>query len=129
MSDGKPAAGGVNFEVILEKRRRFREFKVKLDDGRRSITLLRPPEAETTLFINGYGPDLVARYGTAWEGWREHDLLPSGGEDEVAFHASLLRDVLADDVELLKQCGDALVNAANARHQERKAARGNSSST
>jgi hypothetical protein len=120
-------------DYLIEQREKFRELLVWVDpegtNPRRRITLLRPPEAEATAFLNGYGPDLVAHYARGWAGWRERDIMPGGGDDDVPFIPRLVRDVLADDLALLKICGDKLTEAINNRYLERKALRGNSSST
>lgn len=111
--------------VLIQKIQQRREFRVELGDGK-SVTLLRPPEAE--FFVigrTGIGVAELERYARGWSGFTEADLYAGGGSDEVPFDAALWREVVSDRADWMGKCALALVEVVQRRADERNTAEGN----
>lgn len=113
-----------NPDILIVKIRQRREQKVELEPGR-TLTILRPPEADFFSLSRSLGVDACVKYATGWEGFTEADVLPSGGGDPVEFHADLWREVVSDRLDWLAKVQNAIVESVNRRTEERKAAAGN----
>jgi len=111
-------------ETLIGKMRRQRQVRADLAEGK-SITLLRPPEAEFPSLARGVTLDHVRRYAVGWDGFTEADLLTSGGSDPVEFHVELVAELLNDRADWLSKVSNRLIEACNQRYEERKAALGN----
>lgn len=114
----------MSYQTIIEKMRRQRQFRVDLGDGK-SMTVLRPPEAEVASLGRGVTLDHIRRYVVAWDGIREADLMAGGVEDAAEFHVELAVELLNDRAEWLGKVASGLIDAVNRRFEERKAALGN----
>lgn len=112
--------------VLGDKIRARREAWLELDEPpRRALKIRRLPESRMGMFLVGKRIDLQTSCDCV-VGWRhvtEADLLGQevGASDEQEFDADALRELLADDVELLGRVNDHIVSSVQ-RFLEDKAA-------
>lgn len=118
----------MNPSVILQKREQYRETWVELGDGKR-VRFRRPLIAHTLTMHRQPVLDAVVSAVVDWEGWKEADLLPSGADEPVPYHADLFRDVVADRLDWLAKIDTALGESITAYSNDLKASLGNSAST
>jgi hypothetical protein len=118
--------------VLLEKRQKFREQWVDLEDAGpagKGVRVRRPLLSGALTLQRKTVLDAVCECSVDWRGFREADLLPSGAEDAVPFDAALFRDVVADRPDWLAKIDNKLSAAIGAYAEELKDSLGNSAST
>lgn len=106
--------------ALLAARRRSREKKVTLEEGK-TVTIVRPPEAELGALLSGddqkrtwmIEKEHVRKYTVAWDGIVESDFLGAGvgGSDPVPFDQDLWADLFADNVGWMRKCADAILDS------------------
>lgn len=110
----------MNPKELLAARRRSRERKVDLGDGK-SVTFMRIPETVVQTMLTGDGDqrtfsvnaDNVRKYVIGWDGFIESDFLEAGvgGSDVVPFDAALWDDMVTDNVRWIGVVSRAILDS------------------
>lgn len=121
--------------ALLALRKRSREIKVDLEDGK-SVTITRPPENDMPALMSGTGEQRtfavdiqhVRKYVIGWKGFTEADFLEAGvgGSDPVEFDLDLWDDLCTDNIVWTQKVGRAIVDAVVKHFQSKDAVAKNS---
>lgn len=112
------------------KFRRTREKDVALEEGK-SVTLVRPPEAELGDMLKPHPTDAdkriwsielehVRKYTVGWKGITEADFFGKavGSDDPVEFDQDLWMDLVSDNVDWMNKVTGAILAAIVEHHQQ-----------
>lgn len=113
-------------QTLIQKMRQQRQIRVELDDdGKKTITLLRPQDESVPTMARMSILEIVRKYGVDWAGITEADLLVGGGSEPVEWHVEIAVELLGDRVHWLQKIDAKLFEALKQRADQRAAALGN----
>ena len=100
--------------ILLARLLKSRQSKLKV--GEYTFIVRRPTAYEAALLFQNDPTqyDVARDYVDDWDGVKDKDLIPSGGNDPAEFHKTLWAEWLSDNPDLWGPIFDCVVNSYQA---------------